>query len=77
MTSKYTVKKAPLLKFLLKNDFRQKRQKGSHIIFHRPGLSRPIVISAHHKEVDIYLIKQIGLILNLSPEELVDKIDNQ
>jgi predicted RNA binding protein YcfA (HicA-like mRNA interferase family) len=30
------------------------RQKGSHLIFTRQGLARPMVVAIHGKEVDFY-----------------------
>jgi predicted RNA binding protein YcfA (HicA-like mRNA interferase family) len=32
-------------------------KKGSHRVYQRPGLSRPIILPCHTKEVPVYIIK--------------------
>lgn len=54
-------------KFLLFVGCRFKRQSGGHRIYHREGLKRPIVISAHGT-VPIFVIRNNLRLLGITPE---------
>jgi predicted RNA binding protein YcfA (HicA-like mRNA interferase family) len=50
------------------------RQRGSHMIFVRDGLLRPIIIATHDKEVRFYNLKQICQILGMTKETLQEEL---
>jgi len=52
------------------------RQRGSHMIYGREGLPRPIPIAVHGKEVHFYNLKQIWLALSMSKEEFEKELKN-
>ncbi len=51
-----------------------KRIKGDHFIYSRPGLKRPIVITAD-KEVPVFIIRNNLRTLGMSPEEYTNIIE--
>ncbi|MDR0823262.1 MAG: type II toxin-antitoxin system HicA family toxin [Endomicrobium sp.] len=64
-----------LRKLLKKQGFIETRQKGSHLIVEKAGLSRPIVIPIHGKEVFLYNIKEIMKVLNMNRDEFVKELN--
>ena len=48
------------------------RQKGSHRVFTRSDLNRPIIIPAHKKDLPVFIIRQIIRQLNLSVEDYLE-----
>ena len=61
-------------KLLEINGWHIDRQRGSHILFVKPGTIRPVVIPYHEKEIDSYLIREVIKALNISEEEFIEKI---
>jgi len=61
-------------KFLLLVGCRFVRQKGSHRIYEKDGLSRPIVLPVY-KSLPIFVIKNNLRILNISPEKYLKIIN--
>jgi predicted RNA binding protein YcfA (HicA-like mRNA interferase family) len=51
------------------------RQKGSHCIYQRPGLIRPIVVPYHCKEVPVYIIKNTLRILKIDIDNFLNIIE--
>lgn len=51
-----------------------KRTKGDHFIYVRPGLKRPVVITAD-KEVPVFIIRNNLRTLEMSPEEYLTIIE--
>jgi predicted RNA binding protein YcfA (HicA-like mRNA interferase family) len=42
------------------------RQKGSHKVFHRTGLNRPIIVPIHGGDLPIFIVRNILRQLNIS-----------
>jgi predicted RNA binding protein YcfA (HicA-like mRNA interferase family) len=59
-------------KFLLYIGCKFIRQKGSHKVFSRPGLNRPLIIPVHAGDLPIYVIKNNLRILNISVDDFLD-----
>jgi predicted RNA binding protein YcfA (HicA-like mRNA interferase family) len=55
-------------KFLLSVGCTFKRQKGSHKVYWRADLNRPIIVP-QHDPVPVFIIKVIMRQLNISPEQ--------
>lgn len=55
-------------KFLLFLGCKFKRQKGSHRVYTRTGLKRPLIVPAH-KEIPIFVIRNNLRILNMTADE--------
>jgi predicted RNA binding protein YcfA (HicA-like mRNA interferase family) len=70
------VKFSKVQKLLRAYGFRLIRQRGSHMIYHREGLPRPIPIALHGKEVEFYNLKQIWEALNMSKERFEQELRN-
>jgi predicted RNA binding protein YcfA (HicA-like mRNA interferase family) len=70
----HTVKLNKLRNFLKHYGFSASRQKGSHLIFDREGLSRPMVVAVHGKEVSFYDCLEIMKILKMSREEFLKEL---
>ncbi|HCM82268.1 MAG: hypothetical protein UV63_C0006G0005 [Microgenomates group bacterium GW2011_GWC1_43_11] len=51
-----------------------KRTKGDHLIYSRPGLKRPIVITAD-KEIPVFIIRNNLRTLEMSPDEYTNIIE--
>lgn len=60
-------------KFLLFSGCDFKRQKGSHRIYTRPGLKRPLVVPAYDM-IPIFVIRNNLRILNISIEEYLETL---
>ena len=45
------------MKFFIKNGFRRDRQKGSHVVLEKDGVSRSVVIPHPCREVKIGVVK--------------------
>lgn len=60
-------------KFLLFLGCDFKRQKGSHRIYTRPGLKRPLVVPAYGM-IPIFVIRNNLRILNISVEEYLETL---
>ncbi len=60
-------------KFLKKQGCIRKRQKASHVIWHKPGLKRPIVYQAD-KEVSPHIIKNNLQTLGIPIKDFFDSI---
>lgn len=58
-------------KFLLFLDCQFKRQKGSHRIYTRSGLKRPLVVPAYGT-IPIFVIRNNLRILNITVEEYLE-----
>jgi predicted RNA binding protein YcfA (HicA-like mRNA interferase family) len=61
-------------RFLLYVGCKFSRQKGSHRVYHRSDLKRPIIIPAG-KDIPIFVIKNNLRLLNISTEEYLDILD--
>jgi predicted RNA binding protein YcfA (HicA-like mRNA interferase family) len=59
-------------KFLLYIGCKFIRQKGSHKIYSRIGLNRPIIIPIHAGDLPIYVIKNNLRILNISADDFLN-----
>ena len=55
-------------KFLLFLGCKFKHQRGSHRVYTRTGLKRPIIVPVYD-EIPIFIIRNNLRILNMSPEE--------
>jgi predicted RNA binding protein YcfA (HicA-like mRNA interferase family) len=69
-----TVKLSKVIKLLANHGVVFKRQSGSHMIFTREGLRRPLVIAPHKKEIYCYNLKEICQALNISLEAFLAEI---
>jgi len=49
-----------------------KRQKGSHKVFHRDGLIRPIILPIHSGDIPVFIIRNILRQLNMSVENYLE-----
>ena len=63
------VKRARFEKFLKFIGCELKRTAGDHLIYDRPNLKRPVVITAD-KDVPVFIIRNNLRTLDMSPEEL-------
>jgi predicted RNA binding protein YcfA (HicA-like mRNA interferase family) len=61
---RYSIKRKELETLLLGLGFIEKRGKGSHMKWIRPGFA-PIIVASHDKELKPYLIKQVIQVLKL------------
>lgn len=66
-----TIKISKLKKLLRAYNFEESHKTGSHSIWKRKDLPRPLVIPVHSKEVPFYVIQEVRKILNLSPKEFI------
>lgn len=48
------------------------RQRGSHKIFNRSGLSRPIVVPIHNMDIPVFVIRNILRVLGLTHEQYLE-----
>jgi predicted RNA binding protein YcfA (HicA-like mRNA interferase family) len=69
----YPIKRKTFEKFLKYIGCTKKRTKGSHIIYSKPGLKRPVVITSD-KEISSGIIRSNLRTLNLSTEEFQEII---
>ena len=76
MTSIHSVNLNKLKKFLKHNGFKEIRQRGSHIVFNKTGIERPIIVATHGKEVKFYVCLQIINILKITKEEFLNELRN-
>ncbi len=60
--------------FLIEMGCVSKRQKGSHKIYHRPGLARPIVLPIHGKELPAPYVRSALKGLGVSEDEFLRRI---
>ncbi len=67
------VKRKKFEKFLVFAGCRLKRTKGDHLIYDRPGLDRPVVITAD-SEVPVMIIRSNLRTLKMSPENFLEII---
>ncbi|MDR1942392.1 MAG: type II toxin-antitoxin system HicA family toxin [Endomicrobium sp.] len=74
MTGIHTVKLQKLRNFLKHYNFKEIRQKGSHLAFTKEGLERPIIIAVRGKEVQFYVCKQIIRILEITEENFLKEL---
>jgi len=74
MTSMHTVSLNKLRKFLKHHGFKETRQRGSHLLFNKEGLERPIVVAVHGKEIKLYVCNQIINILRITRTEFLEEI---
>ena len=58
-------------KFLIFIGCKLKRTKGDHLIYDRPGLKRPVIITADH-EMPIFIIRNNLRTLEMSVEEFLE-----
>ena len=68
------VKRKKFEKFLNFVGCNLKRTKGDHLIYDRPGLKRPVVITAD-KEVPVFIVRNNLRTLGISVEEYLDILD--
>lgn len=68
------IKRAKFETFLRLIGCTLKRTKGDHLIYVRPGLKRPVVITAD-KEVPVFIIRTNLRTLGLSIEEYITIIE--
>ena len=61
--------------FLLWCGCRFQRQKGSHKIYKKPGLIRPIIIPAY-REVPVFIIKNTLRHLGMTNQQYLDSISD-
>ena len=69
-----TVKFLALSKLLKAHGFTLERQRGSHIIYDRKDLKRPLVIPVHGKEVKFCCVMQIVNIMKMTPQDFVKEL---
>lgn len=65
------IKRKKFEKFLTFVGCTLKRTKGDHIIYDRPGLDRPVVITAD-REVPVFIIRNNIRILKISTGEFIE-----
>lgn len=58
-------------KFLLYIGCEYKRKKGSHRIYHKPGLNRPIVVP-EYKELPVFIIRNNLRTLDIDPKQYLE-----
>lgn len=68
-----TVKRKDFEKYLISLGCVYKRQKGSHIVYTKRGLSRPIIIVAE-KELSFRVVRSCLKTLGITPEEFMDSL---
>ncbi len=61
--------------FLRQEGCKLTRTKGDHLIYHKKGLRRPVVIPKE-KHLPIFIIKNNLRILNISIDNYINKIQN-
>lgn len=62
-------------KFLLANGCVYDRQKGSHRVYKKPDLIRPIILPAHTKDIPVMVILNNLRTLGISRDEYLDYIE--
>jgi predicted RNA binding protein YcfA (HicA-like mRNA interferase family) len=64
-------------KFLLFIGCRFVRQKGSHRVFTRPGLIRPVIVPVHSGDLPMFVIRNNLRILNISVDDYLDILNRR
>jgi predicted RNA binding protein YcfA (HicA-like mRNA interferase family) len=64
-----------LVKVFERDGFSFDRQRGDHLIFTKPGVTRPLVIPAYH-EVPVFVIKNLLRTAGMSRERYFELIAN-
>ena len=64
-----------LVKVFELDGFSFDRQRGDHLIFTKPGVTRPLVIPAYH-EVPVFVIKNLLRTAGMSRERYFELIAN-
>lgn len=64
-----------LVKVFKQDGFVFDRQRGDHLIFVKPGVSRPLVIPAYH-EVPVFIIKNLLRTAGMSRERYFELLDH-
>ena len=68
------IKRKKFEKFLKYVGCDLKRTKGDHFIYDRPGLKRPVIITAD-KNVPVFIIRNNLRTLNMTPEEYLEILE--
>ena len=64
------------IKFLQSQGFQKVRQTGSHIIMHKDGIGRSLVIPKNDKEVSIGVVKNILKTLEITDADFIKAMQN-
>jgi predicted RNA binding protein YcfA (HicA-like mRNA interferase family) len=51
------------------------RQKGSHRVYHRTGLIRPIIVPFHSGDLPLFVVRNNLRLLNISLEDYLDILE--
>ena len=62
-------------KVLLRIGCTFKRQKGSHRVYWKEGLNRPIILPAHTRDLSLRVIKSNLKTLNLTEEQFIELLN--
>ena len=73
MVNLKTISRKRFEKFLISKGCCLVRKKGDHLVYSRPGLSRPIIIQAD-TTIPIFIIKSNLRTLNISSHEFLKQI---